>query len=169
MLHKIISLNEIRLETIRQALRDIGHSDDSLGLHLFGIYAQSRDANITLFDDVLPMFERLSSKYTLGLLSNGNCYAEQLCLKDFFSFQVFSKDNSGVEKPDPRLFAVALQESKCRHEEFLHVGDSLKYDVVGARSAGVHVIWLNRNRAKGVVPYRTTAISSLHQLAELVE
>jgi putative hydrolase of the HAD superfamily len=171
LLPKTISLNEIRLESIKQALRDIGRSDDALGLHLFGIYVQHRDSNMALFDDVLPVFEHLSRKrkYRLGLLSNGNCYADRLGLQDFVSFQVFSQDHCGVEKPDPRLFTVALQESKCRPKEFLHVGDSLKYDVAGAHSAGVHVVWLNRMGEKAMVPHRNTEISSLHQLAELVE
>ncbi|MCL4819212.1 MAG: HAD-IA family hydrolase [Vicinamibacteria bacterium] len=43
----------------------------------------------------------------------------------------------GVEKPDPRLFARALERSGARAESTLHVGDLYHVDVVGARRAGL--------------------------------
>lgn len=166
---KVVSLDEIRRESIRQALRDVGRPDDDLALHLFGVYVNHRDASMVLFDDVLPVFKSLSANYALGLLSNGNCYADRLGLQDFVSFQVFSQDHGGVEKPDPRLFKVALQESKSCPEEFLHVGDSLQYDVVGSSNAGVRVAWLNRRGENANLSDSTAEIFSLHQLTELVE
>jgi HAD superfamily hydrolase (TIGR01549 family) len=43
----------------------------------------------------------------------------------------------GVEKPDPRLFALALERSGGRAESTLHVGDLYHVDVLGARNAGL--------------------------------
>lgn len=43
----------------------------------------------------------------------------------------------GVEKPDPRLFALALERSGARAATTMHVGDLYHVDVVGARRAGL--------------------------------
>ena len=168
LLYKGIELNEIRHESIRQALRDIRRPDDELAEHLFGVYVKHRDAGQSLFDDVLPAFQSLDGSYKLGLLSNGNSYADRLGLQGFVSFQVFSQDHGGIEKPDPRLFRIALQESGCRPDELLHVGDSLEYDVAGAVNAGVQAVWLNRNGGQSDAPNGTTEISSLRQLPQLL-
>jgi len=46
----------------------------------------------------------------------------------------------GVEKPDPRLFRIALERSGGRPETTLHVGDLYHVDVVGARAAGLRAV-----------------------------
>jgi len=43
----------------------------------------------------------------------------------------------GVEKPDPRLFQHALEESGADADRTIHVGDLYHVDVVGARRAGL--------------------------------
>jgi putative hydrolase of the HAD superfamily len=48
----------------------------------------------------------------------------------------------GVEKPDPRIFDIALGEMGIGAEGAVYVGDTVVFDVVGARAAGlvpVHV------------------------------
>jgi putative hydrolase of the HAD superfamily len=44
----------------------------------------------------------------------------------------------GVEKPDPRLFHLALEKSGALAERTVHVGDLYHVDIVGARAAGLH-------------------------------
>lgn len=48
----------------------------------------------------------------------------------------------GVSKPDPRIFALAVQQLGCAAAETLYVGDSFEKDVVGARAAGLRTGWL---------------------------
>jgi HAD superfamily hydrolase (TIGR01549 family) len=43
----------------------------------------------------------------------------------------------GVEKPDPRLFQLALEQSRADAATTVHVGDIYHVDVVGARNAGL--------------------------------
>jgi putative hydrolase of the HAD superfamily len=43
----------------------------------------------------------------------------------------------GVAKPDPRIFAIALERCGVAAEHAIHVGDTPAADVVGARAAGV--------------------------------
>ncbi len=49
----------------------------------------------------------------------------------------------GFEKPDPRIFEVALETIGARAERTVHVGDLYAADVVGARAAGVHAVLLD--------------------------
>lgn len=44
----------------------------------------------------------------------------------------------GVEKPDPKLFELALDQAGADRSRTVHVGDLYQVDVVGARRAGLH-------------------------------
>jgi HAD superfamily hydrolase (TIGR01549 family) len=50
---------------------------------------------------------------------------------------VLDSHDEGVEKPDPRLFEIALARSQGERETTIHVGDLYQVDVVGARAAGL--------------------------------
>jgi len=45
-----------------------------------------------------------------------------------------------VEKPDPRLFEIALTRSRAVRDTTIHVGDLYNVDVVGARNAGLRAV-----------------------------
>jgi HAD superfamily hydrolase (TIGR01509 family) len=74
--------------------------------------------------------------------ANGTLHAhfERLGLAERFDVLIDSCDE-GFEKPDPRLFQVALERSGARAETTLHAGDFYHIDVVGARAAGLEA-WL---------------------------
>jgi HAD superfamily hydrolase (TIGR01549 family) len=70
--------------------------------------------------------------------ANGRLHAmlERLDLARYFHV-AFDSHLEGVEKPDPRLFQIALERSGGRAETTVHVGDLYSVDVLGARSAGI--------------------------------
>jgi putative hydrolase of the HAD superfamily len=43
----------------------------------------------------------------------------------------------GVEKPDPRIFAIAIERCAATPARTLHLGDSVATDVRGAQAAGI--------------------------------
>ena len=49
----------------------------------------------------------------------------------------------GVRKPDPRIFALALDALQLLPTEAVHVGDSLITDVGGARAAGIRPLHID--------------------------
>ncbi len=51
----------------------------------------------------------------------------------------------GARKPDPRLFAAALEVADCAPEEALHVGDTRAEDVEGALEAGIRALLIDRD------------------------
>lgn len=50
---------------------------------------------------------------------------------------------AGVEKPDPRIFAVALEQLGVAAADAVYVGDVYEVDVVGARAAGLSPVLLD--------------------------
>jgi putative hydrolase of the HAD superfamily len=79
----------------------------------------------------------------LVVVSNANgklkSLFERLDLARRFDVMLDSHEE-GVEKPDPRLFEIALERSGARREGTLHVGDLYHVDVQGARGAGLDAI-----------------------------
>lgn len=70
----------------------------------------------------------------------------------------------GVEKPDPRIFALALDRlGLAGNDGVVHVGDTVRFDVHGARAAGIRPVHLD--------PYDDCPVPDGHehirQLAEL--
>jgi HAD superfamily hydrolase (TIGR01549 family) len=82
----------------------------------------------------------------LVVVSNSNGRLRELLarlgLLDPFS-EVIDSHEVGAEKPDPRLFEIALARARARRETTLHVGDFYEIDVVGARAAGLHAALLD--------------------------
>ena len=59
---------------------------------------------------------------------------------------VVASATAGARKPDPAIFAAALELVGCRPDEAVHVGDTAEEDVAGARAAGIDAVLLNRGR-----------------------
>ncbi|KAG5619505.1 hypothetical protein H5410_004723 [Solanum commersonii] len=70
-----------------------------------------------------------------------------------WDFSVFS-GLEGVEKPDPRIYEIALKKSGNVAPEVLHIGDSLRKDFLPARSVGMHALLLDRFKTADAVDWR---------------
>jgi HAD superfamily hydrolase (TIGR01549 family) len=94
----------------------------------------------------------LAGRYRLGVVSNANGTVrkklERVGLGQFFETVVDSAEE-GIEKPDPRLFRIALDRLGARAEETAYVGDIFKVDVVGARAAGLLAILIDPRGVHG--------------------
>ena len=104
----VTDLNEIRRRSFIRVLAEAGRPDEALAARLGEVYFGHRSANMALFDDVRPALEALAPRYKLGIVSNGNSYPEHFGLEDLMAFSVYSPDHGGIEKPDPRIFRIAL-------------------------------------------------------------
>ena len=164
---EISNHEKIRLEAFKETLRVAGRPDDALATHLTELYLRHRFGDIELYVDVLPTLGVLRKKYTLGIISNGNSHPDRCGLEGYFQFVVLSEDH-GVEKPDPRIFEIALEEAGCSRGEILHVGDS-EADIVGASEARIRCVWLNREGSDGGLDLKADIeIASLTEMVELL-
>lgn len=162
-------LEDIRLEAFRRTLEQLGVQDEALAIHLHALYMERRFAGIVLFEDVLPALHTLARWYRLGLLSNGNTYPERCGLAGQFQFVLLAQE-CGYAKPDPRIFACALERAGCSPGQLLHVGDSLTDDVQGAQQVGIRAVWLNRFEKCNETAIRPDAeVSTLGELVAWLE
>ena len=60
---------------------------------------------------------------------------------------VVASATAGARKPDPAIFAVALELAGCAPGEALHVGDTPTEDAAGAAAAGIPHLLLDRDGA----------------------
>ena len=99
-------------------------------------------------DDVVPALNRLRAMgLRLVVISNANGTLQRCvdrvglgaCLDT-----VVDSHLEGVEKPDPRLFHLALARAGARADSAIHVGDIYNADVVGARRAGLRPVLLDK-------------------------
>jgi len=56
---------------------------------------------------------------------------------------VIDSQEEGVEKPDPRIFDIALERSEADRGSTIHCGDIYHIDVIGARAAGLSAVLLD--------------------------
>jgi len=101
-----------------------------------------------LWEDVLPgvrqSLERLrGAGLRLAAVSNSNGTLQRLFDRLGFTawFEVILDSQvEGIEKPDPRLFHLALRKLGAPAGDALHAGDFYHVDVVGARAAGIRPV-----------------------------
>ena len=68
-----------------------------------------------------------------------------------------------IEKPDPRIFALAAEQLSVDASSCVYVGDFLSLDVHGARGAGMHGVLLDPIGAWGEVG--VPSVTSLREFA----
>jgi len=56
---------------------------------------------------------------------------------------ILDSHEEGIEKPDPRIFEIALARSKADRSATIHCGDIYHIDVAGARAAGLPAVLLD--------------------------
>ena len=91
--------------------------------------------------------EALRPRFKLGLVTNGPSRTqrpkiEQFRLIDYLDLLIVSEE-VGVAKPDPAIFAIALERLGVAPSEALFVGDLPEFDLRGAAAAGMPFIWMN--------------------------
>ena len=110
------------------------------------------------FFDAVPQAEEtlieLKQKgFKLGIITNTTISREedvrktlqQLRLESYFDFIVTSVD-AGCEKPDKRIFSIALQALGIKGDEAAMVGDQVATDIVGGNRVGLITILFKWNQ-----------------------
>jgi HAD superfamily hydrolase (TIGR01509 family) len=94
--------------------------------------------------DALARLRRLGLQLVVVSNANGTVHAvfDRVGLSGLVDL-VIDSHREGIEKPDPRLFHLALARAGARAETTAHVGDLYHVDVVGARAAGIRAVLLD--------------------------
>jgi HAD superfamily hydrolase (TIGR01549 family) len=97
--------------------------------------------------DVIGSLRRLKdARLRIVVVSNTNSTLRRafsrLGIEPFVDL-VIASDEEGVEKPDPRLFHIALERAGADPSTTIHCGDLYEIDIVGARAAGLPAVLLD--------------------------
>jgi FMN hydrolase / 5-amino-6-(5-phospho-D-ribitylamino)uracil phosphatase len=114
------------------------HADEA-----FEVFYAERN-RVSLYAEVPASLQRLSKRYRLFALSNGNADLKRCGVAHWFEGHV-TAISAGAAKPDIRIFARLLAEARVDAAQVLHIGDDPQLDVVGAMQSGLQAAWLNRD------------------------
>jgi HAD superfamily hydrolase (TIGR01549 family) len=117
------------------------------------VYHQASNLWEYMPPEVLPSLRAIRDMgLKMAVVSNANgticAAADRLGIGELVSC-VLDSHTEGVEKPDARLFEIALERSGADRDTTIHVGDIYEVDVVGARAAGIRPVLLD---AAGLYP-----------------
>ena len=100
-----------------------------------------------LYPDAKEVLQKLRQKYKLGIIANQD-YGTEKRLIDFgirpYIDLVIASAEEGVEKPDLRIFQLALKRADCKPEEAVMVGDRLDNDIIPANKIGITTVWIKQ-------------------------
>ena len=136
----------LRVERFRRLAAEFDISDLPVDkVSVFYLEALSRQPQ--LFPGALATVRALAKKFPLALVTNGIAMVQRRRfaaspITAYFQAVVISEE-VGIAKPDPRIFAPALEKIGVAAGEVLYVGDSVTSDMAAARNAGMDFCWLN--------------------------
>lgn len=147
------------IQSVRSTLRDVPTDKQIQILHEhLGVDVDVDDATLEKpYTEAVFYVPPLLNPYTkdvltqletrIGLISNTGRtpgrvlrpVLSDLGILEFFDVTLFSNE-VGWLKPHPEIFEQASQELGAPLSEMLHVGDDVKADIEGARTAGMHTL-----------------------------
>ncbi|HET9310250.1 MAG TPA: HAD-IA family hydrolase [Actinomycetota bacterium] len=127
--------------------------------------------NYALFDDVPAALDALDAGgLILGIVSNYEAWLDDLLfrlgVRDRFPVRVIS-GLEGIEKPDPRIYGLALRRSGVPAPEVAFVGDNPEFDVDPPAALGMFPVLIDRRDR--YPEHEGTRIADLRDLADLLE
>ncbi len=137
---------------------------------LFTFFAQAEAWR--LYPETLTTLATLKSRgLIVGVISNFDSRLFNI-LDGFGITQLFDplviSTQAGAAKPDREIFTQALALARVEAREALHIGDSYDADIVGAHTAGLTAVLVDRRaQNQGAGDYLT--VSSLAELLHLLE
>lgn len=144
-------------------------AEDHLPDRLYGAFTDL--ANYALFTDVEAAFASLrAAGMMLGVVSNFEAWLEELLgvlgVGDDLSVRVIS-GLEGIEKPDPRIYELALERAGVAADEAAFVGDNPEFDIDPPASLGMFAVLVDRNRRHA--DFEGVRVSTLTELPAVLE
>ena len=102
-----------------------------------------------LIDGAMDVLLHLKDKYQLHIITNGFKEVQHIKLdysnlKSFFNHIIISEEH-GFNKPDLKIFNVALQLTEAQTHECVMIGDNYEADIIGALNAQWKAIYLSNS------------------------
>jgi putative hydrolase of the HAD superfamily len=147
------------------------HVPDGVGLASTLYREFTRMENYVLFDDVRPTIASLQEAgLLLGIVSNFEAWLEDWFglhdLVETFPVRVIS-GLEGIEKPDERIYRLALERAGVEATDAAYVGDNPEFDVDPPAALGMFPVLVDR---RGRFPdHAGTRVRDLRELPAILE
>ena len=138
-------------------------------------YRRSRESRLVLYPHVKPTILTLMRRgIQLALVSDAPGIQAwlRLCQLDLLhAFDpVVTFDDTGVHKPDPKPFRIALERMGLTAADVLMIGDWPERDMVGAKKLGIRTVHARYGDTFGTVDSGADyAVDSIRQLLDIVD
>ncbi len=164
---------ELYIGRFRDFLAETGFTGDPVQINE-GYFTRLGQGG-ALLPGALELVEKLSKKYELYIVTNGNAATQKTRLANSglmrFVKDYFVSEDAGAAKPDPRYFDYVF--SRLPHIDrasSLVIGDSLTSDIQGAANAGLDSLYYHPDgpvASIGKAPY-TYEAASYEEIAGLL-
>ena len=160
-------LEKARVERFRRLLASLEvPSPEGLAARIATTYRDAYRTERRAVAGASPLLGAVKIHARIAIVSNNLLEEQQdklrTCGLDEFVDALIVSEEAGSSKPDPAIFRLALDRLHALPGDAVMIGDSWAADVVGARAAGIRVVWFNPGRA--LAPAGETAAPELRAL-----
>ena len=139
------------MEKVHQAAK-VSPTPIKQAAQAYGVTLPEWDSSLEkLYLGTEDVLKALSGKYKLGIIANQLAGTKKRLhswgVLHYFDVITASAE-AGYEKPDLRIFRLALEQAGCNPQNAIMVGDRLENDIVPARQLGMKMIWVRQGFAK---------------------
>ena len=129
-----------------------------------------------VFPQAAECLSRLHKKYKIGVIANQSPGTadrmKKYGLSQYLNLIIASAEE-GLEKPDVKIFELALKRADCLPENAVMIGDRLDNDIAPAKRMGLKTIWIRQGFGGMGSPLSEEAtpdysVNDLRELAELL-
>lgn len=152
-------------------LEHLGIDDDGAPEVLYETF--SNPSNYMLFSDVIPTLDALKARgVVLGVISNFEAWLRdmlgKLGITHYFETIVISGEVN-LEKPDPGIFKLGLEEAGVAPEAAVYIGDTPHFDAAPATELGMLGVLLDRHARYTDLEAPYPIVSTLGALPDLID
>ena len=170
--HKgFVTKEAIRSKRFEYTFANLGHNKNVIPSSLEDEFLSLCPTKAQVFPYTHEALQYLLNKgYMLHIITNGFKETQQIKLSTsnlskYFTC-VIESDVCGFMKPDKRIFDHALDIGNANANESIMIGDDLDADIIGARSAGLDQIFINRHEFKHneIITYEIDCLNKLKSI-----
>lgn len=123
-----------------------------------------------VFDGTYQLLDYLKEKYILAVITNGDpvnqLHKIEIGKLNLYFNEIIVSKAVGCKKPDKEIFEMMCQRLHVEPNQAVYIGDNFYSDILGAKKANLHAIWLNHNKRISEYPIET--IVDIKQLKNIL-
>ncbi len=147
-----LTAQEAREERVRLTLDHFGISYKEIFVrNFFDIFLTTLMKEIRQDEQLLTRIKKLSERYKIVILSNGESWEQREKIRQFgfeSLFPVYISGETGFVKPDFRAFENILIAENFLPDETLMVGDLIEHDILPAQQLGLLTAFIGKTTGK---------------------